>query len=244
MKQRTNIEKLHQNSRNVKAKLQQSPFEEKKMECNNTAECNLSGSGGQTLSVVVLLIYELGHSRQLHIRRALVNGTCTRRQNKALERIPALQNKVNFVEFPPPRHESRETRGLIIQSTGEPKCWWWKEKWHSALAASLAVCWYNGTLMGGGNSCRVRLQPLLSFPPPHPPALSAQLWSNRETATPDLPSALVSCVLSTATISQTVRKTPVVQVMLTNFTVSVVLLYGVVLGEADSSHPFDAFGRG
>lgn len=93
------------------------------MECNNTAECNLSGSGGQTLSVVVLLIYELGHSGQLHIRRALVNGTCTRRQNKALERIPALQNKVNFVEFPPPRHESRETRGLIIQSTGEPKCW-------------------------------------------------------------------------------------------------------------------------
>lgn len=102
MKQRTNTEKLHQNSRNVKAKLQQSPFEEKKMECNNTAECNLSGSGGQTLSVVVLLIYELGHSGQLHIRRALVNGTCTRRQNKALERIPALQNKVNFVEFPPP----------------------------------------------------------------------------------------------------------------------------------------------
>lgn len=150
MKQRTNTEKLHQNSRNVKAKLQQSPFEEKKMECNNTAECNLSGSGGQTLSVVVLLIYELGHSGQLHIRRALVNGTCTRRQNKALERIPALQNKVNFVEFRPPRHESRETRGLIIQSTGEPKCWWWKEKWHSALAASLAVCWYNGTLMGGG----------------------------------------------------------------------------------------------
>lgn len=96
----------------------------------------------------------------------------------------------------------------------------------------------------GGEFLQSPITAAAIVPPPHPPALSAQLWSNRETATPDLPSALVSCVLSTATISQTVRKTPVVQVMLTNFTVSVVLLYGVVLGEADSSHPFDAFGRG
>lgn len=33
-------------------------------------------------------------------------------------------------------------------------------------------------------------------------------------------------------------------VMLTNFTVSVVFLYGVVFGEAYPSHPFDAFRRG
>lgn len=98
--------------------------------------------------------------------------------------------------------------------------------------------------MGGGIPAESDYSRCYRSPPPHQPTLSAQLWSNRETATPDLPSALVSCVLSTATISQTVRKTPVVQVMLTNFTVSVVLLYGVVLGEADSSHPFDAFGRG
>jgi len=32
-----------------------------------------------------------------------------------------------------------------------------------------------------------------------------------------------------------------VYVMLTNFTVSVVFLYGVVFGEADPSHPFQAF---
>ena len=112
MKQRTNIEKLHQNSRNMKANLQQSPFEERKMECD-TAECNLSGSGGRTLSVVVLLIYELGHSGQLHIRRTLVNGTCTRRQNKALERIPALQNKVNFVESPPDMNLGRQEGSLF-----------------------------------------------------------------------------------------------------------------------------------
>lgn len=33
------------------------------------------------------------------------------------------------------------------------------------------------------------------------------------------------------------------QVKLTNFTVSVVFLYGVIFGEADPSHPFDAFRR-
>ena len=238
MKQRTNIEKLHQNSRNMKANLQQSPFEERKMECD-TAECNLSGSGGRTLSVVVLLIYELGHSGQLHIRRTLVNGTCTRRQNKALERIPALQNKVNFVESPPDMNLGRQEGSLFSLPEnpnvgGERKSdiLPWQLPW---LRVGIMALWWGGIPAESDYS--------LCYQPPPTHSLRPALVQSRNNYTWPSLSPRDLCPFHGNNLTSSVQNTGC-PVMPTNFTVSVVFLYGVVLGEADSSHPFDAFGRG
>lgn len=69
----------------------------KNAECN-IAEYNRLGFAHR-VSNIVLLINELGHSGQLDIRRALINGTCTKRENKALAQIPAIHNKVHFVKL-------------------------------------------------------------------------------------------------------------------------------------------------
>lgn len=69
----------------------------KNVECN-IAEYNRLGFAHR-VSNIVLLINELGHSGQLDIRRALINGTCTKRENRALAQIPAIHNKVHFVKL-------------------------------------------------------------------------------------------------------------------------------------------------
>ena len=89
-------------------------------------------------------------------------------------------------------------------------------------------------------------------------SLHPTLVQSQTTTTPDPPAALVSCVLYTLIYLVTVTKaisnpnnnpfnlcsgaeSHVSAVMLTNFTISVVFLYGVVFGEAHSTHPFNAF---
>lgn len=81
----------------------------------------------EMVSVVIVLIDELGHSGQLDVCRALINGTCTSRQNKALERIPARTKQGQFCQIP--LHSTQicsfhfqETRGLyyVAHSAGAP----------------------------------------------------------------------------------------------------------------------------
>lgn len=165
------------------------------MECNSRVQSIRLRSD---VSVIILLIKELGNSGQLDVWRALINGTCTRRQRKTLVWIPAVQNKVNLV----PLHSTwtcsyQETKGayyaaqcaaaaaapageLRSQNGGD-------DRKSDILPWQLPWLCVGIMALRRGNSCRVRLQqPLLSA------LLSAPLCSNHKQLTPDLPAALMS----------------------------------------------------
>lgn len=107
----------------------------------------------------------------------------------------------------------------------------------------LAVCWHNDTLRGEFLQSPITAAAI--SPQLHPAVVQSH------TATPDLPATLMSCVpfhsvasvsaaWTTSDLNSGFTNIRICLVILTNFTVSVVFLYGVVLGEPYPSHPFDA----
>lgn len=132
---------------------------------------------------------------------------------------------------------------VVSQGSGyDDGCW--KGQWHFALTIALVCVHIQYWLSEGWNSCRVGLQPSSHHPqwdpitnryrwPSHCPGFCLFLtvaftvvWSCRHSKTNNS--------RKTRNVSSTARN-------LTNFTVSVVFLYGIVLSEANTSHPFNAF---
>lgn len=123
-----------------------------------------------------------------------------------------------------------------------------------ALAASLAACWHNGALTGSDGGIPAESDYSRCYKPLSPP--HAGPITNSLFLAFRLPSRVV--LFPSVTVSQTTFKLSnckqrkvnvclllcIYQLILTNFTVSVVFLNRIVFGEAYPSHPFDAFRRG
>lgn len=127
-------------------------------------------------------------------------------------------------------------------------------KGNFALAASLAVCCYNGTLKGSDGGIPAEsdyshcYQPLSLSPPCSGPITNSYTWPS---SSPHELCPFHNCSVQLQLPKQQSNSVPTqvnvckwcifCPVMLTNFTISVVFLYGVVFCESYSSHPFDAF---
>lgn len=113
-----------------------------------------------------------------------------------------------------------------------------------ALPVSLAVCWYNNTLERSDRGIPAESDYSQSYKP-----FSLRLHSGPITNNCTWPSRVMSFshIQTLSDLNKSLRVSEkklnksTAAVTLTNLTVSVVFLYGVVFGEANPSHPFDAF---